>query len=228
VPQMPRQPRPVRMGVLWEELKEGLRYLRERGEVSRVMRAIAISLAGGAVVFSLGAPYATHVLNGGATTFGGIVAALGTGMGLGVFFLGLIGDKFPKGWLAAGAVIFAGVMLLGAGVTTHSSTALFVAGLFGAGAGVAYASMFALLQEIVHEEVRGRIFSSVQVVIRISLFASLVVFPAVAQLFTDTVFNGDVGEGVQLALALGGLMTVASGLFGAWDVYRGRIGAKTP
>lgn len=223
VPQVPRERRPVRLGVLWDELVEGLRYLRERGEVARVMRAIAISLAGGAVVFSLGAPYARYVLGGGPKAFGGIVAALGTGMGLGVLILGFVGDRIPKAWVASLAVIFSGMMLLGAGVTTQLALALIVAGLFGAGAGVAYASLFALLQEMVDADVRGRIFSSVQVVIRVSLFASLVVFPALAELFGRTIFDGDTSQGIRLALAAGGFMTCASGLLGAWDVYRGRI-----
>jgi dTMP kinase len=227
VPQVPREHRPVRLGVLWDELVEGLRYLRERGEVARVMRSIAIALAGGAVVFSLGAPYSTDVLSGGPKAFGGIVASLGTGMGVGVLILGFIGDRLPKGWLASGAVIFAGLMLLGAGVTTQLALALVVAGLFGAGAGVAYASLFALLQELVHDEVRGRIFSSVQVVIRISLFVSLVVFPALAELYGRTIFGGDTGQGIRLALASGGFITCAAGLHGAWDVYRGRIAATS-
>ncbi len=223
VPQVPRQARPFRLGVLWDELVEGLRYLKERGEISRVMRSIAVALAGGAVIFSLGAPYSTDVLGGGPKGFGGIVAALGTGMGVGVLILGFIGDRLPKAWLASGAVIFAGMMLLGAGVTTQLVFALVVAGLFGAGAGVAYASLFALLQELVDDEVRGRIFSSVQVVIRISLFVSLIVFPALAELYGTALFDGDTTQGIRLAFASGGLVTVAAGLHGAWDVYRGRI-----
>jgi dTMP kinase len=225
VPQVPRQPRPVRLGVLWEELVEGLRYLKERGEVARVMRSIAVSLAGGAVVFSLGAPYANLVLGGDAKAFGGIVASLGTGMGLGVLILGFVGDRAQKAWVASTAVIFAGMMLLAAGVTTSIAIALVVAGVFGAFAGVAYASLFALLQELVAEEVRGRTFSSVQVVIRISLFVSLIVFPSLAELYGSALFNGDTGQGIRLAFATGGLMTCAAGLQGAWDVYKGRIGS---
>lgn len=226
VPQVPRQARPVRLGVLWEELVEGLRYLRERGEVARVMRSIAISLAGGAVVFSLGAPYAKEVLGGDAKVFGGIVASLGTGMGLGVLILGFFGARVPTAWVASTAAIFAGMALLGAGVTTDATVALAVAGTFGAFAGIAYASLFALLQDIVHEEVRGRTFSSVQVVIRIALFVSLVVFPALAELYGRTLFDGDTGQGIRLAFATGGLLTCAAGLQGAWDVYRGRISSS--
>lgn len=227
VPVVPRDARPVRLGLLWDELVEGLRYLRERGEVARVMRSIAIALAGGAVVFSLGAPYSTDVLGGGPKAFGGIVAALGTGMGVGVFILGFVGDRLPKTWTASTATIFAGLMLLGAGSTTHLAFALVIAGLFGAGAGIAYASLFALLQELVHDELRGRTFASVQVVIRISLFVSLVLFPSLAELYARTAFHGDTGQGIRLALASGGFLTCAAGLHGAWDVYRGRIASPT-
>lgn len=223
VPQVPRELRPVRFGVLWDELVEGLRYLKERGEVARVMRSIAIALAGGAVVFSLGAPYATSVLGGGPSAFGGIVAALGTGMGVGVLVLGFVGDRVPKAWVAAGATTVAGLMLVAASTVSLLGVALVVSGLFGAAAGIAYATLFALLQEIVHDDVRGRVFASVQVVIRVSMFASLVVFPAAAQLFSDVVFGGDAAQGIRLALAAGGVLACAAGLHGAYDVYRGRI-----
>ena len=226
-PTVPRDKRPVRFAVLWDELVEGLRYLRERGEVSRIMRSIAVALAGGAVVFSLGSPYASSVLHGGAGLFGGIVAALGTGMGVGVFVLGLIGDRFPKAWMSVSGVIFAGVMLLLAAITTRSFIAIIVAALFGAGAGIAYASLFALLQEIVREDVRGRIFSAVQVVIRVSLFVSLVLFPALAAFFEKVAFHGNVGEGVRMAIAAGALVTCLAGVIGALDVYKGKIGSTT-
>jgi dTMP kinase len=222
-PSVPREKRPVRLGVLWDELVEGLHYLRERSEVSRIMRSIAVALAGGAVVFSLGSPYASSVLHGGPGVFGGIVAALGTGMGVGVFVLGFIGDRWPKAWLSVGGVMFAGVMLLLAALSTHVVIALGVAALFGAGAGVAYASLFALLQEIVHDDVRGRIFSAVQVVIRVSLFVSLVLFPALAAFFEKVAFHGNAGEGVRMAIAAGALVTCAAGATGAYDVYTGKI-----
>jgi dTMP kinase len=229
VPLMARERRPVRLEALWDELAEALRYLKQRSEVARIMRSIAIALAGAAVVFSLGAPYATNVLNGGPKAFGGIVAALGTGMGLGVLVLGFVGDRYPKAWVAAFGVIAAGVMLLCAALANALVLALVFAAFFGATAGVAYATLFALLQEMVPDEIRGRIFASVQVVIRLALFTSLVLFPALAQLFASVAFGGNTGKGIRLALASGALLTVAAGVHGAYDVYRGRIhsGART-
>lgn len=223
VPRLPREKRPIRLRVLWDEVVEGLRYVRARGEVAQVMQLIGVALAGGAVVFSLGAPYATQVLGGGPTSFGGIVAALGTGMGLGVLVLGFSGDRLPKGWIAAVGVIVSGMMLVGAALVDSIVMAVVVSGLFGAGAGVAYATGFALLQEKVADSVRGRTFASVQIVIRVSLFASLIAFPALAEVFATTVFGGDTGDGIRLAIATGGLITCASGAYAAWAVYQGRI-----
>lgn len=223
VPLIARERRPVHFEALWDELGEALRYLRDRGEVARIMRSIAVALAGAAVVFSLGAPYATNVLHGGSKAFGAIVAALGTGMFPGVLVLGFVGDRLPKAWVASFAVIAAGLMLLGAALSSALIAALVFAGLFGAMGGVAYATLFALLQEIVPDDIRGRIFASVQVVIRLSLFTSLVVFPALAQLFTSVAFGGHAGKGIRLALATGALLTCAAGVHGAYDVYKGRI-----
>jgi len=228
VPLMAREHRPVRFEALWDDLAEALRYLKDRGEVARIMRSIAIALAGGAVVFSLGAPYAKTVLHGGPGAFGGIVAALGTGMGAGVFVLGFVGDRYPKAWVASFGVIAAGLMLLGAALSSALISALVFAALFGAAAGVAYAMLFALLQEIVPDEIRGRIFASVQVVIRLALFTSLVFFPALAQLFSSVAFGGHIGKGIRLALASGALLTCAAGVHGAYDVYRGRIHSGRP
>lgn len=222
-PRLPREKRPIRLRVLWDEVVEGLKYLRSRGEVARVMQLIAVALAGGAVVFSLGAPFATQILGGGATSFGGIVAALGTGMGLGVLVLGFTGDRFPKGWVAAGGVISSGVMLILVSVLDTILLAVIVSGLFGAGAGIAYATGFALLQEKVADSVRGRTFASVQIVIRVSLFVSLIAFPALAELFSTTLFGGSTGEGIRLAIATGGLVTCGAGAYAAWAVYQGKI-----
>ncbi len=62
--------------------------------------------------------------------------------------------------------------------------------------------------------------------IRISLFISLVLFPALAEFFKDILFDGEAEQGIRLALAAGGLFTSAAGLYAAWDVYRGRIDSE--
>lgn len=222
-PVIPKRKRSVRLRVLWDEVIEGLRYLRDRSEVARVMRIIAVALAGGAVVFSLGAPYTTEILRGGARGFGGIVAALGTGMGLGVLLLGFVGDRLPKAWVSSAAVTAGGVVLVAVSMVSELATALVLAGLFGACGGVAYATGFALIQEKVADTMRGRTFASVQIVIRVSLFVSLVAFPALAQLFATGLFTGTTEGGIRLSMAVGGFITCAAGALGALDVYRGRI-----
>jgi len=222
-PALPRQRREIRLRVLWDEVVEGLRYFRAKGEIARIMRGFAVALSGGAVIFSLGAPYNSQVLGAGPSGFGFIVAALGTGMGLGVLVLGFVGDRLPKAWTSSAAVIAGGLILVAAALANTLPLAIVVAGLLGASGGVAYATAFALLQERVDDNVRGRTFASVQIVIRTSLFVSLVAFPALAGLFATEAFLGSQADGIRLAFAAGGLVTCAAGLLGALDVYRGRV-----
>lgn len=222
-PPMPVEKRALRLRLLWDEVVEGLRYLKQRGEVARVMRTIGVALAGAAVIFSLGAPYTTDVLGGGPQGFGLVVAALGTGMGLGVVVLGFIGDRLPKAWVSAFAVIGGGLMLVAASLVSDLRPAILFAGLFGGFGGIAYATGFALLQERVAGRLRGRTFASVQIIIRVSLFASLIAFPALAEFFATDLVLGSSRQGIRLAMALGGLLTCAAGFLAAHDVYRGKV-----
>ncbi len=222
-PGLPRQKRPLRVRVIADELLEGLRYVMRRGQVARVIRGMGIAVAGGAVIFSLGAPYTRVVLNGGPKSFGLVVAFLGTGMGVGVLFLGFLGDRLPKGWVFALSIIAGGLTLVAVGAVSKLGGALIGAGLLGAFAGIATATSFAMLQENVADEIRGRTFASVQVVIRISLFMSLVAFPALAQLLSAGWLLGSTAEGIRLSMAIGGLIGVGAGTLTARDVYRRRI-----
>lgn len=219
-PEMPKMRKPFHLRLIFTEMADGLRYLRERGEVTRVMRGIGFALAGGAVVFSLGAPYTTEVLRAGPKGFGGMVTVLGTGMAGGVLLLAVVGERVPRASVFAFGILGAGVSLVAISVVSGLATALVLAGLLGAFSGLSYATGFAVMQEKVADSVRGRTFASVQIVIRLSLFLSLVSFPALARLFALT---GSVEDGIRLSMAIGGLVAVMAGTVVARDVYKGRI-----
>ncbi|HVE92169.1 MAG TPA: MFS transporter [Actinomycetota bacterium] len=219
-PGLAKSKRPIRLSVIWDELTEGLRYFRQRGEITRIVRGIGFALVGGGVIFSLGVPYTTEVLHGGAKGFGAMVAFLGTGMGVGVLLLGLVGHRLSKAWVFASGIISGGLALSLLSVVDRLELAIPVACALGACAGVAYATGFALLQEKVAEEVRGRTFASVQIVIRVSLFLSLTSFPALAELFSTQMSSED---GIRLSMAVGGLLSVAAGTLIARDVFKRRI-----
>lgn len=222
-PGLPPSRRPLRLRAVVEELVEGLRYLGQQRDITRVIRGIGVALVGGAVVFSLGAPYVSQVLGGGAKGFGGMVTLAGAGVGVGVLVLGALGDRLPKPRVFALSMIAVGGALLAAAVVSSLALALVVALVLGAFAGMAYATGFALVQETVDERLLGRTMASLQVVIRISLLGSLVAFPALAKLLAHVGPQHSVAEGIRLAFALGGLTTIAAGTLAARDVYLGRM-----
>lgn len=222
IPKIPREKRPLRVKIVVDEISEGLRYLVGHGEVARVMRGMAVALAGGAVIFSLGTPYTKEILGAGAKGFGLIVTFLGTGMGVGVLVLGVLGDRLPKAWIFSVGIIGGGVSLTLLSSVDQIITAMFLAGALGTFAGIATATCFAMIQERVVDALRGRTFASVQIVIRFSLFISLLAFPVLAEIFGSILDSPE--EGMRLAIAAGGLIGVGAGTLTAADVVRGRLG----
>ena len=90
-------------------------------------------------------------------------------------------------------------------------------------AGSGYVTGFTVLQESVSDELRGRTFGTLYTVVRLCLLLSLTIGPFAASVFnaaSDNWFGGEVEvlgytislQGVRLALWLGGLVTVMSGV----------------
>jgi dTMP kinase len=222
-PPLPKAPRSFRLRNVFEELVEGIRFLRKRGDVARIMRGTAFALAGGAVVISLGAPYVSQVLHGGAKGFGLVVSLAGAGVGLGVLLLALVGERLEKGWIFATSIVLVGLSLVAASVTRSLGAGMLAALALGTFGGTAYATGFALLQESSDDQMMGRTMASAQVVIRLSLFVSLVAFPGLARLVVSTGLARTGAEGIRLAMATGGLLSAAAGMLLCMDVFKRKL-----
>jgi dTMP kinase len=95
--------------------------------------------------------------------------------------------------------------------------------LLGASAGCAYVTGFTILQESVHDDMRGRTFSTLYTIVRVCLLLSLTIAPFIAGAL-NAISQHTVNDrahiggfhialpGVRLALWLGGGVTVLSGL----------------
>src|SRR5207302_451120 len=112
--------------------------------------------------------------------FGVLVTSVGAGMGMGMASLGQITkfiDReklFPIAMLSAAAALFVDAAMPN---IVLASVATVVMGVF---VGITWVTGYALLQENVADEFRGRTFGALTVMSRLGLFASLVGFPAVA------------------------------------------------
>ena len=206
----------IDLGAALAELRDGFRFIGQNPIVRAVMLSIATGLIGGGMLVPLGPPFARQVLGGGSAAFGLLLTALGTGVAGGIIGLSVIQKRMPLEQAFVASVIGAGVcIILGASMTTLTPAMVFVA-LLGVFAGGVYVLGFTILQTNVEDELRGRIFATLNTLVRFCLLLAFTVAPFLSsaldglsnRLFDRKIEVLGIGIGVpgaRITLWLGGL-----------------------
>ena len=162
------------------EFKEGWQFIAGNRMVGAVMVGLGTGLIGGGMLVPLGPLFTDQVLGGGAAGYGLVVFALGMGVALGVVAVSVLNTRLDKPRVFTGAVVLAGVSLLGGASMSTLIPALILVGLLGVGAGCAYVLGYTILQEGVSDDLRGRTFTALYTVVRLCLLISFAVGPFLA------------------------------------------------
>ena len=201
------------------DLGEGLRFVRSDRTVRTLVVGAWIAFTGGGAVISLG-PIFARLLVGDSevasqAAWGALIVAVGIGLVGGMITAGAIARKVAREKLFPWGLIISGVAIIGVASTTSMPPAI-VATLFsGFGAGVAWVTIFTLLQERVDDRLRGRTFATLYTGVMVSLFVGLGGWPIIAGLIGN--HSVDVGRyiidlaGVRIVLWAGGVFLIAAG-----------------
>lgn len=226
----------------WQELKEGFRFIMTHPLVRElVVGVMGAFLAAGAVI-AVGQLFAV-ILNAGQTGFGILVAAVGTGLLLGILSTGWISRHWRKERLFAPGIGTAGVALMVTALMPRLDLASIPAFIMGFGAGVAFLTGYTILQERTSDAIRGRTFAAFNTGVRMALFASLIlgpltvglIGPEAAGLIDDN--GGLLGDGpleprrgvgfvpyaiggVRITLLLAGVVALAGAAYSWWGIRR--------
>jgi dTMP kinase len=169
-------------GQTWRELVEGLRFIRRNETVRSVMLGMGVGLIGCGSAVPLGPIYARQVLGSGSAGFGLLMTGLGTGAAVGVLALSVAARRLPADLVFVAALFGSGAGLLLTTSTSSLTAAVVLAGVFGLFAGTCYVSGFTVIQERVVDALRGRMFATLYTIIRFCLLLSLAVAPWLAGL----------------------------------------------
>ncbi|MFN0029209.1 MAG: MFS transporter [Acidimicrobiales bacterium] len=215
------------LGAAWTDLKAGWSVIATDPVVRAVNVGLATGLVGGGMLVPLGAIFIDRVLGAGSAGFGLFLTVLGVGVASGVLAVSLTQARLPKARTFASAVFGSGLCLfLATSTTTLTAAALLIFAL-GLCAGAAYVLGFTLLHESVNDELRGRIFSALNTLVRLCLVTAFAIAPLLTQLldqlvsaFTD---SGRINlggwliavPGVRLTLWLAALIMMAAGALAA-------------
>jgi dTMP kinase len=205
------------------QFREGWSYIFVNPVVRAVIVGLATGLIGGGMVVPLGAEFSKDVLGAGAAGYGVFVTCLGVGAALGIVVVSLTQRHLPKEVVFTLSVIGAAAGLAAAASFSSLGPAAALVVVFGLFAGIAYVIGFTLLHENVDDDLRGRIFSALYVLVRLCLLIAFAVGPFLSgfldglseDLLSDRqleLFGADIFlPGVRLTLWLGAFIILVAG-----------------
>jgi len=182
---------------LWQDLIDGFRYVRSRPRVfSLLSMSAAISLFGAPYITMIPI-FARDIFKLGATGLAWMMGVAGAGAFFGALFLAYLGDFKRKGWSVLGGAFGFGLFLIAFAEATHLVWSLIF--LFGVGFTVvtSVAVTNTLLQQLVTDEMRGRVMSM--------FILSFIGAMPIGNLLAGTVSHR---YGAPFALAAGGVCIV--------------------
>ncbi|MGQ9476735.1 MAG: MFS transporter [Actinomycetota bacterium] len=246
---IPREER-VRMttGQVRQDFREGFRYLWGATLTRTVLLLTLACFLGGGTIYVLTVSFVRYVLEGSGSTFMYILTTLLFGMMAGSLLAGVL-----RRWVRKEKVLGLAISGFGVGVVLFSLLTVawisfLVAFLGGVFMGYAIVGMVTMLHERLEEEYRGRAFATIQVIMRASIFMSIMLAGPLADLLTGLgrrlgirpislwlvrlggSFQGEIDgryadfryllNGPQLILLIGGAVILAAGLFGQRSFHR--------
>jgi dTMP kinase len=169
-------------GQAFHELKEGWHFIFINPVVRAVNVGLATGLIGGGMLVPLGPVFSNRILDAGTAGFGFLIFALGCGVALGVVLISVFQRRLPKAPVFTGALFVAGASLVVAATMVDLRSAAFFVAILGMCAGAVYVLGFTLLHESVDDELRGRIFSALYILVRFCVLLAFAVGPLLSDL----------------------------------------------
>lgn len=225
-----------------QDFRKGFDYLRHN-PLTRIILILTLAcFLGGGTIYVLTVGFVKYVLGGGNSTFMYILTTLLFGMMGGSVLAGVLKDRIRKERILGLAITGFGCGVIVFSLLTVIWLSFIVAFTGGVCMGYAIVGMVTLLHETLDEEYRGRAFATIQVIMRASIFLSIMLAGPLADLITglgrklglDPIslgfiriggsFEGNIDgtvadfryllNGPQIILFVGGIVILLAGLFG--------------
>lgn len=144
---------------LWQELLDGFRYVQTRPRVSALLSISAFTSLFGAPYLSMMPLFARDVLKFGEIGLALMIGTAGAGALGGALLLAFLGDFHRKGWFVIGGGLSFSICLIGFALSTHLALSLALLFCVGFSITSCVALINTLLQQLVTDEMRGRVLS---------------------------------------------------------------------
>jgi len=201
IPPLNPKPGKTERRVLWNQLVEGLLFIKRSFPLRHVMITTAIATLGFGAIMVLGIVYLREELGIGAEGFGFLYAFQGLGVVVGGAIIGRFASNAHTNRVVGGCMVVLGLAIIAFAVAPSYPLVLAAVAIVGLSIVAARAALDTLTQRLVPDEKRGRVGSAVNMVIGASSSASL----ALSGLLGNMI-------GVQAVFIAAGAITIVSGV----------------
>ncbi len=207
IPPVNSSPGKTSSRVIWNQLVEGLLFIRHSSSLLHVMITTAVATLGFGAIVVLGIIYLKEVLGIGAEGFGFLYAFQGLGVVIGGVVIGRFTSNVRTNRVVGGCMVSLGLAIIAFAVIPSYPLVLVAVAIIGLSIVAARAALATLTQSLVPDEKRGRVESAVTMVIGASTSASM----ALSGLFGDLI-------GVQAVFIAAGVITIVAGVAASYTL----------
>ena len=209
-------------GVL-DELREGLRFIRELPIIRSLIVGVVGVFFGAGVIVAVGPEFVRSSLGRPPTEWSRLVTAVGLGLIVGILLAPFASRRVRKERLFPIALAITAFIAGGMSFLPTFPPALALGALLGIGAGLSFVFGYTLIQEYTNDDVRARTFAAFYTSTRIALFGALGIAPFFAGAISGSLYiNGQFLRlsGIRISIFAGALVALYSSLTAMRGMYR--------
>jgi len=153
------------------DIKDGFEYLKGHEDIKMVANTMFLIMAGVGSIYIVIIVFIQETLRSSTQHLGLLVMFLGAGLFLGSIIYGKFGSKFSKRKVINFGLLSTGLTIVLFTICLKFIPSFFIAGLLSIVLGIFSAPIIVssntLLHEVMHDEMRGRIFSSLEIIMHV-------------------------------------------------------------
>jgi MFS family permease len=184
-----------------ERLKEGLRYVRERPVLRRLIAAQGAAFVFFYVVIPIEVVFVKETLDGGDAGYGALLASWGAGMMAGGLLFAAL-RRIPLGALLAVSTLAIGAAYLGTAAAPTLLVACLASAVGGTGNGVQWVALLSAVQELTATPFQARVISMLESIASAMPGVGFLIGGVVAAALSPRASYAVAGAGVLAVLAI--------------------------